>query len=158
VKSGNDTQVFAHSTSNSFNEFDQQFFGKTDEGFNGKGFYFSTTRIPENPAIYKIAKGPHGEIPYMNYGPRKKYFYLKGNREFNVGNPNRNFFEESNTVGFVGPENATVSEVVVGKPSQIKSARTLTYDDEGILIPLSKRDNFSINDFRYKYGGFIKYN
>ena len=50
----------------------------------------------------------------MNYGRNKKYFYLKGDREYNVGDPSRNFFEESNTVGFVSPKDSKVSEVVVG--------------------------------------------
>lgn len=77
VKSGNDNEVFAHSTHAKFTEFDKSHFGKTDEGFNGKGFYFATTRIPENQNLFKIQKGPHGEIPTMNYGPNKIYAYLK---------------------------------------------------------------------------------
>ena len=155
VKSGNDPQVFAHSTNNTFNQFDKSFFGQTDEGFNGSGFYFTTTRVPENQAIFKIAKGPNGEIPYMNYGRNKKYFYLKGDREYNVGDPSRNFFEESNTVGFVSPKDSKVSEVVVGQPVQIKNTRTITYDDNGNFIPLSKRDDFTNPDFRYKNGAKI---
>lgn len=155
VKSGNDPQVFAHSTNNTFNQFDKSFFGQTDEGFNGRGFYFTTTRIPENQSIYKIAKGPNGEIPYMNYGRNKKYFYLKGNREYNVGDPNRNFFEEANTVGFVSPKDSKVSEVVVGQPTQVKNTRAITYDDNGNFIPLSKRDDFTNPDFRYKKGAKI---
>lgn len=155
VKSGNDPQVFAHSTNNTFNQFDKSFFGQTDEGFNGRGFYFTTTRVPENQLIYKIAKGPNGEIPYMNYGRNKKYFYLKGNREYNVGDPNRNFFEEVNTVGFVSPKDSKVSEVIVGQPTQIKNARAITYDDNGNFIPLSKRDDFTNPDFRYKKGAKI---
>jgi len=35
----------------------------------------------------------------MNYGPNKIYSYLKGKREFDVGDPKRNFFEEPNIVG-----------------------------------------------------------
>lgn len=155
VKSGNDPQVFAHSTNNTFNRFDKSFFGQTDEGFHGSGFYFTTTRVPENPSIYKIAKGPNGEIPYMNYGRNKKYFYLKGNREYKVGNPMRNFFEEANTVGFVSPKDSKVSEVIVGQPTQIKSTIAITYDDNGNFIPLSKRDDFANPDFRYKKGAKI---
>lgn len=149
-KSGNDSQVFAHSTNKIFNKFNNKFFGATDEGYNGKGFYFTTTRIPENPKLIKVAKGPSGEIPSMNYGPRKYYVYLKGNRQFDVANPNRNFFNEKNTVGFVNPSNMKgPSEVIIGNPVQIKSARTITYDDKGNFIPLSKRDNFTNPDIRY---------
>lgn len=40
-------------------------------------------------------------------------------------------------------------ENVVYKPNQIKSADAVTYDDNGVRIPLGERDNFSINDIRY---------
>lgn len=40
-------------------------------------------------------------------------------------------------------------EVVVPRGEQIKSADAVTYDDAGNIIPLSKRDNFNINDIRY---------
>lgn len=40
-------------------------------------------------------------------------------------------------------------EVVVPRGEQIKSADAITYDDNGIRIPLGERDNFNINDIRY---------
>jgi len=152
IKSGNDNTVFAHTTDAKFTEFDKSHFGETDEGFNGKGFYFSTTRIPEDPSIYSIAKGPKGEIPTMNYGKNKMYTYLKGDREFNVGNPERDFFEEPNTVGIVGKAlDGRPHEVIIGNPNHIKSADAVTYDNNGVRIPLGERDNFNINDIRYSW-------
>lgn len=40
-------------------------------------------------------------------------------------------------------------EVVIPRGEQIKSASAVTYDDNGIRIPLGERDNFNINDIRY---------
>jgi len=40
-------------------------------------------------------------------------------------------------------------EHVVLEPNQLKLADAVTYDDNGIRIPLGKRDNFNINDIRY---------
>ena len=38
---------------------------------------------------------------------------------------------------------------MVNSPSKLKLADPITYDDSGQVIPLSKRDNFNIGDFRY---------
>lgn len=153
TKSGiTDNRVFAHSPPNKFTIFDKSYFGNTDEGFNGKGFYFTNTWIPENPSISKIQLGPHGEKPFMNYGKNKMYVYLKGDREFGVGNPTRNFFDEPNTVGitskYLYDRNKGV-EVIVGNPNNIKSANAVTYDNNGIRIPLGERDNFMNPDIRW---------
>jgi hypothetical protein len=34
-------------------------------------------------------------------------------------------------------------------PKQYKLADAITYDNNGVRIPLGKRDNFNINDIRY---------
>ena len=44
--------------------------------------------------------------------------------------------------------NYTDTEILLS-PNQIKSADAVTYDDNGIRIPLGERDNFNINDKRY---------
>jgi hypothetical protein len=50
--------------------------------------------------------------------------------------------------------NGNVSgEAFIRNPKQIKSAFAITYDDKGKIIPISLRDNFKINDIRYKEGG-----
>ena len=149
--SNNDPKVFCHSTHARFNQFDKKFFGKTDEGYHGKGFYFSTTRRlePDAYSFYKMVKGPNNEVPYANYGPNKYYVFLKGNRVYDIDEPERIFFNEPNTVGFVGKKNDKFSEVIVGQPQQVKSAKAMTFDDNGNLIPLSKRDNFNNPDMRY---------
>ena len=145
-----DNRVFAHSTPAKFTTFDKSHFGETDAGFNGKGFYFSTTRIPENSSM---PTGPHGEIPTMNYGPNKMYVYIKGDREYDVGNPQRNFFEEPNTVGIVTKslyEEGKPTEIIAGNPKNIKLADAVARDDAGNIVELSKRDDFTSDDIRGK--------
>lgn len=46
-------------------------------------------------------------------------------------------------------EEQLVDNYTINDPKNIKSARSITYDDDGKIIPLSKRDNFNINDIRY---------
>lgn len=48
------------------------------------------------------------------------------------------------------------SEVIIPTGQQIKSTLPITFDNNGNIIPLSLRDNFNINDIRFKYGGIIK--
>lgn len=49
-----------------------------------------------------------------------------------------------------------LDEWVVKNPNQIKLSDDITYDNKGNIIPISQRDNFSVNDIRYKEGGSIK--
>lgn len=49
-------------------------------------------------------------------------------------------------------------ENVVYKPNQIKSADAVTYDNNGVRIPLGERDNFGVNDIRYLKGKDIQGN
>lgn len=46
-------------------------------------------------------------------------------------------------------KNKLYDQHVVFKPNQIKSANAVTYDDNGVRIPLGLRDNFKLNDIRY---------
>ena len=47
-------------------------------------------------------------------------------------------------------------EFAVPKNTQMKLVDPITYDDNGHIIKLSKRDNFKNSDFRYKQGGILK--
>lgn len=47
-------------------------------------------------------------------------------------------------------------ETVVYNAGQMKSPQAVTRDDEGNIIPLSQRDDFSNPDMRFKGGGIIK--
>lgn len=47
-------------------------------------------------------------------------------------------------------------EFAVPRNTQMKLVDPITYDNNGHIIKLSKRDNFKNPDFRYKQGGIIK--
>lgn len=51
--------------------------------------------------------------------------------------------------GVINTEDGEVVEYVAFEPSQIKSADPVTYDDEGNVIPLSKRFNKRSDDIRF---------
>lgn len=51
--------------------------------------------------------------------------------------------------GVPNKQEGIYKEVVVPKGEQIKSADAVTYDDNGVRIPLGQRDNFNMNDIRY---------
>ena len=159
IKSGNNPQVFAHTTPNQFHVFDKKYFGTTtDDGYHGKAFYFGETREATPNMIQKSKKplGPNKEVPKVSYSGKPKYFYLKGDRRYNMSDPARDFFQEQNKVNFIGnSDSKAFQEIMVGQPEQIKNARAITYDDNGNFIPLSKRDDFTNPDFRYKKGAKI---
>lgn len=46
-------------------------------------------------------------------------------------------------------DNYPITDVVSLEPKNIKLADPITYDDNGNIIPLSKRDNFNVSDIRY---------
>lgn len=46
-------------------------------------------------------------------------------------------------------ENPFYDQIATREYNNIKLADAVTYDDNGIRIPLGKRDNFNINDIRY---------
>lgn len=60
--------------------------------------------------------------------------------------------------------NALPQEIIIRDPNKVKSANPITYDDNGEIIPLSKRDNFNSPDIRYGlipllgFGLYNKYN
>ena len=51
--------------------------------------------------------------------------------------------------GIPNKQEGIYKEVVVPRGEQIKSANAVTYDNNGIRIPLGERDNFNVNDIRY---------
>jgi hypothetical protein len=46
-------------------------------------------------------------------------------------------------------EYGAITDYIASKPNQIKSADAVTYDDNGVRIPLGLRDNFRSKDIRY---------
>lgn len=100
--------------------------------------------------------GPHGEIPTSNYGPIKKYYRLYGKRIIKTSNPEDDYFGTDN-IGVLNPKYLGTdkpTEIIVGKPENIKLADAVTYDNE-VRIPLGERDNFNIKDIRYGLTPFV---
>lgn len=120
---------FAHSTDASFDTFDLNHFGETDEGFYGKGFY-------SHPAEYI-----NGELRGRNsYGKNNYLLTTNVQKPLDLNNPDFKYAELFNredadipkgildtydSVYFGVPGNSMVgaapSELVVFKPSNYKS-------------------------------------
>lgn len=143
-----------HGTKSKFNAFDESLYGSTDGGMYGTGVY--TT-------------------PYKNYA--ENYGDVVMDLYANISNPvdARNLsidalmlgkLEEGNNIfrwtdiggkrdGVLGNNHYLSTkypyEVVSHKPSNVKSANAVTYDDNSVRIPLGERDNFKLNDIRYSW-------
>lgn len=113
---------------------------------------------------------PHGEAgtfffsPWRSkseeYGDNVRAFYLNIERprlydeDFNELNPDEEeidgaiFIPEDIEAG-INPKLQGDTEIVAYYPDQIKSADPITYDDNGNVIPLSKRFNEKDSDIRY---------
>ena len=140
-----------HGTGVHFNIFDT--IGKystLDEGYYGKGSYFA----PNRELAQMYADTEKTPIVYDTY--------------LNIKNPLRHIRDENadlygktiiNNDGVISKlpndlvdESFDMTEFVATKPNQIKLADAVTYDDNGIRIPLGERDNFVVNDIRYFTG------
>ena len=148
---GNPLRLY-HGTKNKFNIFDESLYGSTDGGMYGTGVY--TTPYKE------YAK---------NYGDNIMNLYANIENPVDARNLSVNDLmigklEEGNDLfrwtdiggkrdGVLGKNHYLNTkypyEVVSHKPSNVKLADAVTYDDNGVRIPLGKRDNFNINDIRY---------
>jgi hypothetical protein len=129
-----------HASEESFNAFDTN---RWKYGAVGEGNYFGTTPPTERPI--------------------KRDFYIKQERPLVIDDVQReSMFEDVMTtpqdVKNMGYDGVLVDygktpfsdfEMVEYNPNRIKLADAVTYSDNGIRIPLGKRDNFNMNDIRY---------
>lgn len=122
-------QPFSHSTVDKFDTFDLKHFGKTDDGFYGKGFY---THPAENINGKLIGRNNYGDVDYLLTTNVQKPFDLtnpnfKHAGQFNWENTNapEGIFDGFDSVYYGIPGNKMVgaypSELVVPKPSNYKS-------------------------------------
>lgn len=142
-------EVFHHGNTKPMDwyTFNPELVSTTDEGFSGAGYYFAPTK-PASPYVkehFPHTLGPHGEQNAgLSGGKYHRYVYLNGKTKYK---PLRNHDWTTHTDSpFV--DNRPI-EVVVGDNRQIKSADAVTYDDNGVRIPLGLRDNFRSKDIRY---------
>ena len=78
----------------------------------------------------------------------------------NMNAPERAFLENNGYDGielgkFLNNSTGERPEMAVLNPNQLKLADAVTYDDNGIRIPLGLRDNFNIGDIRYAIAPFF---
>ena len=140
----NDGQPLAlyHGTGKKFNYFDDNKIGSNylDLGYYGKGHYFTPQReaaegyasVYDTPVIYKV------------YGNFRNPKIMSLEDESMIGQSIKN-----NDSVIAGLDDVDYAEYVAKTGNQIKSWDAVTYDNNGIRIPLGERDNFSINDIRY---------
>lgn len=140
-----------HGTGKQFTEFDTTGkYSTLDNGYWGKGAYFSPNK--EVGEIY--AQGEKTPVVYDTYLNIKNPEIRIMDSEKWLGTPIKN----GDGVIAKLPEDLVdetfdMTEFVATKPSQIKLSNAVTRDNNGKIIPISKRDNFLNNDMRYKKGG-----
>lgn len=138
-----------HNANDSFNEFNLE--------KSPNGFYFGTKEQAFARGDMEIDYHPNGRLleTYLNIkNPKFTTFedrninkYFDKNDGFII-NVSKKDAEELASIGGYNPDNFR-KEYVAFKPNQIKLADAVTYDNNGVRIPLGKRDNFKINDIRY---------
>lgn len=152
-----------------FNVFDPKLIGQTDQGWAGRGYYFTPTKDyakmygSEPRAFYINAKKVHDGTSSNYFGredsPAAEVFKkIRKKRGVDV-QPILDDLISSDAIRTSFPQtkpyNGTFEEVVTRNNNQMKLADAVTYDDKGIRIPLGERDNFKSNDIRYALTPFI---
>ena len=159
-----------HGSESTFNVFDKNRIGEnTDSGLWGRGFYFSSNE--EEAKTYDRRNGtarafyldienpcPNEEIKRIASDAAKK----AENKYTDEMSPSemKHIFDslyhkgveklmKKNRYDGVIPGGRFNKEHVAIEPTQIKSADPITYDDDGNVIPLSKRFQMDNPDIRY---------
>ena len=155
--------------------YDKRKFGTaTDNGLFGEGLYATSDK--KYADVY--ARGNNADETYKGeikdlYVNAKKPFYVYNGKDLSPkeivnredaayqfgrnlkvqGDIPNSIWDEMNNSDIVietkGTKRPNFAEIVIPKGEQIKSANAVTYDDNGVRIPLGERDNFNINDIRY---------
>ena len=143
-----------HGTDATFNAFDISKYGNTDGGTFGRGLY--TTPVKEYAELY----GKNNMPLYMKLDNPRDYRNssigdliaekLAFGDDFATGIGIDGVIGRPSWKGFKGLE-----EYVSHNPKNVKSSLPITYDDNGVRIPLGKRDNFKLNDIRYAIAPFL---
>jgi hypothetical protein len=120
-------QVFSHSSDNKFQTFDLTHFGKTDDGFFGKGFYSHPAENINGKLMGRNSYGVNNYLlttnvqkPFDLNNPKRDYMFL-----FNRDNAPNGLFDGYDSAFFGIPGSNSVgaspAELVVPKPSNYKS-------------------------------------
>lgn len=164
-----DIQYHGSKGNTKFNVFDQKLIGQTDQGWAGRGYYFTPTKDyakmygSEPRAFYINAKKVHDGKASTYFGrensPEAEVFKRVNKKRGVDVQPILDDLISSDAIRTSFPQtkpyNGTFEEVVTRNNNQMKLADAVTYDDKGIRIPLGERDNFNLNDIRYGLIPFI---
>lgn len=146
-----------------FNVFDPNLIGQTDKGWAGRGYYFTPSEDYakmyglEPRAFYINAQKVHDGTAATYFGrensPAANAFKIIRKRHNNDGQQILDELASSDAIrtsfSQTQPYNGTFEEVVTRNNNQMKLADAVTYDDNGVRIPLGLRDNFRSKDIRY---------
>lgn len=170
-----------HGTDANWVKYDPTKFGSaTDDGYYGVGLYgteykpsakiygdnvldlYINAKRPYTAGTQDIFGNPYTLDKAADRASVVRYFNRdrEGVVFNNVGNyANTNFpkllkeLDNADAVVY-GTPNQRFNEVVIPRGEQMKLADAVTFDDNGIRIPLGKRDNFNINDIRFAASPF----
>lgn len=163
------TTSAGHKSYSKFTVFDRQRIGQHDNGYAGRGFYFAPKPLPgwtygseiyrvylalKNPyhrtqTNWKDSIDPYGWIPKHTEELEKTGLNFTNSRD----QSSKDWTEMMLSKGYDGFIDDFGSEIVIFDmekvEAKIKLADPVTYDDDGDVIPLSKRFNPNSNDIRY---------
>lgn len=172
---GTPAHVYHGTFNKGWNSYDKRKFGtSTDNGMYGEGLYATSDRsyadvyargnnadgkyIGEIKDLYINGEHPFYVFNKKDLSPkeivnREDAAYQFGRtlkRQDDIPTP---IWEEMNNSDIVietkGTKRPNFAEIVVPRGEQMKLADAVTYNNNGVRIPLGERDNFSINDIRY---------
>ena len=173
VDENGNPKVVYHGSKSAFNVFSIDKFGKTDAGYQGKGFYFTPdekyaqTYGDIQRAFFLNITNPidalKNEVEAFAFGSDtvEDVMARVENSKEDLGDKYESFvaivretitpekLAEINTHDGTMLNTTYSPEYVTGSPNQIKSADPVTYDDNGNVIPLSERFNPEKEDIRY---------
>lgn len=148
-----------------YNVINPNKFGVNDPGFYGRGYYTTPDRN------YGSTYGP---IEYKYYGYSRRPFKTNNNEDRSLASFSFNRTDQSPLIDLdqlgvrqeleqadaswqqgisAFRDDKPIEEIVFPDGYRLKLADAVTYDDNGNIVPLSKRDDFNLNDTRYWKGG-----
>jgi hypothetical protein len=148
--------VYHGTTSSEFNEFD------ITKGMKGLvvghpiakyGFFFSPTLTGTEAYRGKTGRSIKAFLSIKKIHKHNMFgMDLADKRGVAVDEKVKPYIEKLKAIGYDGMEllmGNTVVEYMVFNPNQIKLAEAFVFDNDGKLIPLSKRFNRNVNDIRF---------
>ena len=119
---------------------------------NNKGVYRLTTKMDEP---YVVDNGVYGQYPDYTNIPTPKEMALDGYPE-TVSTEEIAYWAKQNGYdgvvirGLTESYDRSTDEIIVFSPNQVKSLDTVTYDEQGNVIPLSERFNEQKEDILHQ--------